>query len=635
MKANEFVVLQYLDKNDRWVNAHELSLLLNVSPRQIRSYISSINSKRKIIVHSSANGYKLNKSLFNEVKGDIQAGRNEDMNNDERIILKIITHKEGIEISEIADNLFLGYSTIENYLNLIRKEISPYGLKLRKKKELVWIEGLEANKRRLIHKLFRDNTANFSFMEGIEHILNINIDIKEFQREIKQIISRHRLFINDYALSNIVIHLLIAMDRAKNKSTLESTFFTEVITRRDTTEYETALEIIDFINKSVAINIQDDSNALEKAIECSTSSFNYNKVTKYNISEYVNPKYVHITNDLIADINSTFFLEINAEEFIPSFSIHIQNLFKRTILGYSTQNPLTNSIKSNYPLVYNISVFIAQTLINKYDIDISEDEISYFAIHVGGHLETTNKYRNQTKTVFVYMEYYNIHFQNIERIQEELGDQIYLEKAIPVDIFVAEDFIDYLIITSTALNLDHSYHSVEVSTFVSDADIKQIRTIINRIKNNTHQKKANKIITRFFREDLFFTDTYRDDEDQYIQFLSGETEKLRLTDKDFCDQVIQRESISSTSFIDGVAVPHSLTLSAKQSFIATIKNTTESKWGDHKVKLIFLVGISKEDGKDFRVLFDYIIEQLINPVKLHSLLQTRNYNEFIDRLLEL
>ena len=79
-------------------------------------------------------------------------------------------------------------------------------------------------------------------------------------------------------------------------------------------------------------------------------------------------------------------------------------------------------------------------------------------------------------------------------------------------------------------------------------------------------------------------------------------------DQAFIDDVLLREKVSSTSFVDGLAMPHSISQNAKHSFIA-IPRTTPSIGERAVANLVMLIGLAQQDMKQFRPVCDTIVER--------------------------
>ena len=117
-----------------------------------------------------------------------------------------------------------------------------------------------------------------------------------------------------------------------------------------------------------------------------------------------------------------------------------------------------------------------------------------------------------------------------------------------------------------------------------------------------------------------------------IENLTYECHELGLCDASFRNEVLKRESLSSTSFGNLVAVPHSLMQNALHSFLSVVINEKSMPWGNDQVNIIVLIGICKDDRKAFRELFDDLITMLSEPINVSKLIRCDSYDDFIKEL---
>ena len=94
------------------------------------------------------------------------------------------------------------------------------------------------------------------------------------------------------------------------------------------------------------------------------------------------------------------------------------------------------------------------------------------------------------------------------------------------------------------------------------------------------------------------------------------------------EDVLRRESFSSTAFTDVLAVPHAISRYADRSFIGVIHNDAPIPWSGRTVRFVLLVGIAEQDMKHFKAAFDLIIDLFSSPERTLELLRTDTFEEF-------
>ena len=112
---------QLLSSANHPVTGKELSSRLNVSDRTIRNYIREINEE-KLIIQSSSNGYWITVLDSPCNKRKIESSLVYDFSSqNERLLYiaeRIITSSEEADLYDIADDIYISYSTTVSYTHL-------------------------------------------------------------------------------------------------------------------------------------------------------------------------------------------------------------------------------------------------------------------------------------------------------------------------------------------------------------------------------------------------------------------------------------------------------------------------------------------------------------------------------------
>lgn len=72
--------------------------------------------------------------------------------------------------------------------------------------------------------------------------------------------------------------------------------------------------------------------------------------------------FIEEIREILLNVFSSYMLEINFDEYLYSFALHIHGLIKRANSIQSSGNDFLNNIKKNCPFIYDVSVSIAQKL---------------------------------------------------------------------------------------------------------------------------------------------------------------------------------------------------------------------------------------------------------------------------------
>ncbi len=629
---NSNKILHYLLQKKDWVKASELSTYLSISQRQVRKYISTINDKEQIII-SSSQGYKVDKKKYDAFVYRQKHMPTEQEKRHEYIIQKLITHPQGYNIFDFSDELYVSETTIKKDIHIIKSVIQKYKLVIARNKNIIQLLGNEECMRKLIYSFISDYSFNTQFFQEGFHLFEIQYDYNEIQLKLKEAMKHYHLVCNDFSLNNLTTHLIIILNRVESGyQLLESIEDNQII---HSNSYRVALMMNDYFmeeygilfNKSELTNI-----SLIIANNVSQSNMiNYDNLNLRNIHKYVDNKYIEITKNIIQMVEENYYLFPFKESFISKFILHIQNLFFRAHNNFHVKNPLADTIKMSYPLIYDIAVFIAQQIKQNYDIYLNEDEIAFISFHIGSYFEG-NSFTKMTRVncAFIYIEYYDFYKTTLKNLCQRFDDKIAITKISSISDYIDEINSDIdLLILATGINTHFKTKSVYMKPFPDLEDYHKIEEIIDEISFIKQRNELKDYILNFFNEQLFYKNPPFFNKEETLLQMTTDLSNLNYTGEDFYNDVLNREALSSTAFHD-IAVPHSLTAkSTHKSFISIALFDEGILWSENKyVHVVAIIGINDHSRKIFSKFFDQLIDMLDNPVNIQKLLNANNFDEF-------
>ena len=284
-------------------------------------------------------------------------------------------------------------------------------------------------------------------------------------------------------------------------------------------------------------------------------------------------------------------------------------------------------IRISYPLIYDIAIYAATLIEEKTSYHINQDEISLIALHIGSFIESNGSNRNKVSAIYIYADYHQFYQQNITALRNRFEKEMnllytvsmndYADISVKPDLLISEVFTDGAIL---------------VSPFITSKQLDQIASGIERVSK---QKESEHFIASFkemFTEDLFFLDIHGEDEFDVISRLTDRLKKMGYVDDSFAESVISRERLSSTAFLQNVAIPHAISQNVSRSFISFVCYDSRQNWGNGNVSLVVLFGISYADRKNFRSVFSQIVKLFESQNNILSLSRCRTYEEIIRRI---
>lgn len=634
MNAKSLKLLNYLQIQDDWTTASQLSLKLNVSLRSIKNYISDIKDTDPALILSSKNGYKVNR---NELQTFLKTSESLIPQTPEERVDYIVTRlikaeENSIDLYELSQEIYVSDATLRSDLNKAKKKCYEFDLTITIKGSIINLEGLEKNKRKIMSSILYSkwsrNPMNISTIQSAFK----EYDIQHIEDIISDAFKKFHYFINDYSLKNLVLHITITTDRIKNN------YVYDFIEKNNTAlikqhEYEIAREIAAGIESLYNITYNENEiHELCMLIISSATNLNYRNIDELNLEQLVGTRCMNLVKELIHYIRDYYYIEFNEPEFLVRFSIHIKNLLVRCESSYFCKNPLTESIKNNCPLIYDCAVNISYKIKTFTKCDINEDEIAYIALHIGCALENQKNLNSQISCCIFFPQYYNLDIKLAEKLTSAFQNQLLIKYIITSEQELKNIKAD-LILSTVKFTNTNSLPFVMINPFLTDKDHMLIAGKLEEVKKNKQKLQFSEYLHSIFNKSLFLKDRNFENETEAIDFMCSEMEKHGYISPDFKQEVLDREAMSSTAF-NGIAVPHSMKMDAIKTGMFAVVNQQPVKWGKQQVNIIFLLTINKNEKKVFHDMFDTLTTILSEEANLRKLISCGSFEEFISMIVE-
>lgn len=622
MKKKHIELLNYLLEQDSPVTSTNLSDILQISIRSVKNYVTEINSfsKTKVIL-STKKGYLVDKPSAKKLLSKFPNNIPQSYMERAFYIIKqlLIENFASLDLYDLCDILYISYSTLKLDIGKMNKVFSNFNVSFVCEKDMLRIVGEEKNKRKLAsHVLFEEANNNFIDLS----ILKKNFGASNVDK-ISQIISgffkKYNYYINDFSYMNFILHLIILIDRVK---------FGKYVVNSENYSIENANEkllvngLCSEIENSFNIKLSKDEK-FEIYILLKTNA-NYSITNNINdLKKLVGPEIISLTNDIAASINSTYLINLLNDSFLTPFSLHLKSLLIRLKSNTYIKNPMVDNIKKHCPIIYDIAIFISFKINKLFNVEMSEDEIAYLALHVGAEIERQKTNKDKVRCVLLCPEYINMGTKLYNEILFEFGSQLSIIACVSYEYELATLDFDLLI---TTLNLEKTknYEIIVIPPFSENIDKKRIYNAIDKITSSMRYRILKENFNSYFNEEIFFSNIEVKDKEELISILSDKMLGLDYVNNDFKRSVLERENASSTAF-GNIAIPHSVHMNALKTSIAVVISKKGIKWDDNLVNLVLLIAINEFDKKTFKNLYEAIISLFDNNDIINL---TKNCNTF-------
>ncbi len=630
MKEKEKSVLNFLSRQNDWVTAFHISKSLDISKRSVQNYIKEINQEHNDLITSSNLGFIIkDKSRLFDVFNDLKVDQIPQTEDDRKkyILKKLLLENAQYNLDQLADELFISPSTLTSELIKVKLELTKYDLIFKTKSNNAMIEGLEKNKKKMISNLiFEDSKESFISMELIQSYLP-SFDIKQIKKIVIEVLKDKQFFIDDFSLLNFVLHIAIAMERNKTK-----TDFVESVENRIAID-ENILSITQLITEDLSNTFkikftQTDQYDLSLLIMTRVMNINPDNISIHQLEDIVGKEVVELVTLIQQKSFEIYNINLDKQDFTVRFSLHLRNMLIRLVNKIELKNPQMLLIKNTYPFIYDISVFISNLIKQNQNISISEDEIAYIALHIGVLIEEQKALENKIKVLILSPQYFASSLSIVKRCMQIFGDNILITGMI-TDENEIDNFYEFdLMISTIPINRIIDKPNIIVSSYFTNKDVSNLS---NSIENVLRKKRINKIESKLkilFKDEFFNVNGPYKNQTDIIEALSDDLENAGYVDSKFKTKLFERESISSSAFMN-IAMPHPLEMCSLKSAISVSIHTNPIKWNDSTVNIVFMLAIHEDDRLVFKDIFDFISDIISDENKLSSLLKVNTFEEFI------
>lgn len=627
-KKRQNNIIDILNDKEEWLTGKALAQMLNVSDRTIRSDIQAINREyqREMILSNKRLGYKLDEKAISDM--ELVTNNIIPQTPQERciwIIKELLFDSKELNLYDLENRVFISGYSIENDLGRIKKMIKDYHLNLKRSKNFVKLIGEENEKRKLYRKLLTDEVqGNFTNLNILATLFS-DFDFLKISDVFTETCYEYDYQIKESLFPIVMIHAGVAIERiisgnyAENIELPDESF-------TETLEYQLSKEFFERVEEECRIHSVKNEIIKFAILLCSSNS-QQDFTQKEEIRE--------IVTAVLSKINDNFDIDFSDDEALVSgLGNHISSLIEQQKTNTSMSNVYLKEIKRKYPLVFEMAVHVGEVLSERLEKKVGENELSFIALHLGAAYDRVNnpsKYRavvvipNNQMLSKVFIDRINLRFE--ERMTIISHYNMFDERQIVVDS-------PNLIISTVPLKHYLEIPTLQLSLLFNYEDESKVFQLLNQLDKVRYRERFQKMMEHLTKRKLFYRKERVRDAKEAIVYLCDKLIKKGLADENYKSDVMKRERISSTSFVQGFAVIHSIEITTSESCIATLTLSNPVQWGNFEVRLVILLAIREEDNRLLSIFFDWLSNLVMDSQKLSALLSAKDQNEFIRSILE-
>lgn len=587
-----------------YITGADLSKLLSVSSRTIRSEITEINNKFEgsniRIISKHRYGYTLEITDYSQLKS-ITKANSSFLTREERlryIAFQLCMADSPLDIHDLADEMYVSQTTISHDMAAFRKMyLLPFPhIRIEQKTNLISLEKNERKKRYLLVRLFAENW-DYNSRDNIFYS-SYYIDTKLLNLCILQVnyyLDQYHITMEDPSLVNLELMLVIAIRRIKDGYCLDcdpEDMYANDAAEALTDDLLNSLESLE----NVHFNKYERAEIYRIISCCRTTDFHGS--TNQNIT--YSPKLTAFADAYMKILHKRYFLDFSVNtEFCQSLYSYLNYLslplhFFNTVVKDSL--PLD-------PIAFELAFQIEPLALQYYGSYLNMEELFYLCSLIEGALACYNW--ENIKTVL--MCHYNrpIAWKLSVQIKNSFQNYLSVQAVLPM---YQKDNYDFshtdLILTTTDKRIMTEAHvqQLKISYQFSKTDQNAICHVI-------HQHHLRQLYRKDFPNLLTLLDQAEwvegAEPDTYFNALNNMGMQLAAdgyVDESYLQDIFHREALST--FINHPAyilvyssVPARKTHILVKTFIHRIRQNNQ------KIKAIFMICVTEEDlGLIFKLL---------------------------------
>ncbi|MBO3664934.1 BglG family transcription antiterminator [Microbacterium stercoris] len=634
-KARQDRVLGILIRRGDWVTAATIADQLGVTPRSVRSYVTAANARVPggEAIESGPAGYRATAAAPAALRAGSEAESGTPRERLHHLVRALLDSSDGIDVHSTADRMHVSSSTLEADLGRVRSLIGGSELSLERSGSRVRLAGSELAQRRLVSRLAHDEMEEGAFdldalRRAADAIAIPSEALGAFKSDLVARVGELGFYVNEFAAADVVLHVAIAADRVALGRPLDAVHGDPEPTRARFAEV-----VGELTNRHFGVDL-GHGDRLHLAALVMTRIVVPGSRDEPQIAP--DPVVLSAVRAATARAAESYLVDIAHDDFTERLALHVQNLVHRAREQAWSRNPLTRTLKSAYPMIFDVAVSIASELAATLGVPIHDDEIAYIAMHVGGRLERSRRAETMLTATIVCPGYYELHELLRSSVDRSLGRAIEVTgvetRADPDWSQIESDLV--LTTIEPPVRFAGSDRIVRIQPFLSDADVERVSAAASRVRRSRRLGRLRAELARYFSPGAFLRglDASRGAEG-IIRELGGLLTAQGVIDQDYVESTIERERLSSTAFTDTLAVPHALRMTASRTAIALGVSETPVAWGDARVNVVALVAFSESDRAAFQTVFEQLVEVFGEPESAQRLVRRgTDLSSFLDEL---
>lgn len=542
-------------------------------------------------------------------------------------ILLSALHQKKLSQWDLAEELFIGLTTLKNYWKEMEAALGGYRLRLKADREgKIRIEGGEEKIRKAIADMLFANMEISGRHNAFYDSVFSRREIECVKKIVLGSVMHYSFPLSDIAFHGIVIHILIVLRRIEVKATVEYSA-EEISFLRSTKSFLVAKDIVSKLRRQLHIDIGNEIFYIAQHLVASERIFAQDASLDQE------------TRCLVAAILQKISVEYHVdfqqdETLFTGLQIHLEAALHRLRFNIGVRNEILQVIKKDFPLAFEFAVIASRIVESKESIKTNENEIGFLAIHFGAAME---RMRLQKKScVLICDTSVTMSLLMKETIVRHFGGYIEITKMCHrYELTENEaESMDLIISTVPLPEMEAKKKQariIYVHPVIGDSDMRMLEKAILGMQKAflpNGQREA------FFHRELFFPNMQAKSKEEVLGKITLHMLEHGYIDETIKKSIYEREQMSSTEIGSLIAMPHALESGASKPAIAVAVLNEPVLWSYERVQVVFCLSIPKSNARMWEDIFNRIYDYFVQGLGVRELIDNPSFELLLERIAQ-
>jgi Transcriptional antiterminator len=350
-----------------------------------------------------------------------------------------------------------------------------------------------------------------------------------------------------------------------------------------------------------------------------------------NDSVPANQSYKPVIDELIARMEDVQGMPFsNKARLEKQLIFHIPAMILRLKQGLVVKNPLFKDIKAQYPALFGMTWYSISFLEERYQITLSDDEVSFITIYFHIAINQTIPIR---RVLVIFNQHGQLRDYVMGQIRHLLPDGTQFLKT-NLTAFDSVDLSDVgLIVGVNVSGIVSKVPFIGISPLFDANDqeklLKAYASYLIRPKTS-NEKQHYPVLSQLGDPSLIFWKDSVKDRREALQFLIKVLENTGGVTHEFGESLLRRERLGPTEIDSGATLPHAAPETVKRLSVAFLILNKPVKWNNTNVSVVILACVPNESISIYHDLVLDIYRLVENKTRVKMIAGLQDTEDLLD-----